>query len=45
MGEGRFAEARRAIEENVVDGLGTIFGGSEGDVERLFQPWLADEFG
>ena len=43
-GEGGFAEAGRAEEEDVVEGFAAGFGGFEGDSELLFGFGLADEF-
>ena len=44
-GEGGFAQAGRAEEEDVVEGFAAGFGGFEGDGELLFGFGLADEFG
>ena len=44
-GEGGFAQAGRAEEEDVVEGFAAGFGGFEGDGELLFGFVLADEFG
>ncbi len=43
-GEGGFAEAGRAEEEDVVEGFAAGFGGFEGDGELLLGLGLADEF-
>ena len=44
-GEGGFAEAGRAEEEDVVEGFAAGFGGFEGDGKLLLGFGLADEFG
>ena len=43
-GEGGFAEAGRAEEEDVVEGFAAGFGGFEGDGQLLLGFVLADEF-
>ena len=45
VGECGLAEAGRAVEENVVKGFATGFGGLNSDVEIFFDLILADEFG
>ena len=44
-GEGGFAEAGRAEEEDVIEGFAARFGGFEGDGELLLGLALADELG
>jgi hypothetical protein len=43
VGERRLAEARRAVEENVVEGLVTLEGRLDGDAQVVFELLLADE--
>jgi hypothetical protein len=45
LGEGGFAEARRAVEENVVEGFTAVAGGFESDGDIFFDAFLADVFG
>jgi hypothetical protein len=42
--EGRLAEARRAVEEEVVERFIALLGGVDGDAEVVFELLLADEF-
>jgi len=43
VGKGGFAEAGRAVEEQVVQRLVALFGGIDGDAEIVLQLRLADE--
>jgi hypothetical protein len=45
VGEGGLAEAGRAVEEEVVEGLAAAVGGLNGDAEVLFELVLANELG
>ena len=45
MGEGSFAEAWGAAEEEVVEGLGAGASGVEEDAEAVFELGLASEIG
>ena len=45
VGEGGFAEAGRAAEEDVIERLAALFGGGDGDFEALLDLGLAGEIG
>ena len=42
VGEGRLAEPRRAVQQDVIEGLAALPGRGDGDFEVLAQPFLAD---
>ena len=44
-GESGFAEAGRAVEQDVVHGFAALAGGLDGDVEILFELGLPGELG
>lgn len=45
MGEGRLAQARRTVEQQVVEGLLALEGGLDGNLQVVFQLVLTDELG
>ena len=45
LGERGFAESRRAVEKNVIEGFAAIASGFEGDGDIFLDAFLADVFG
>ena len=45
VGEGGFAQAGRAAEQDVIDGFAALFGGGDGDFEPFLDLGLAGEIG
>ena len=42
VGDGGFAQSGRAVQQDVLDGLLSLFGGGQGDMDFFAEPFLAD---